>query len=44
VLTPIIRDFDTIPKLTFGGETADVLFPAKVSCVQSLLDRGNHQS
>jgi len=38
VLRPIIRDFDTIPKLTFDGETTYLLFPAKVSCGQSLLD------
>ena len=38
LLRPIIRDADTIPKLTFDGDTTWLLFPARVSCGQSRLD------
>jgi hypothetical protein len=38
ILKPIIRDSDTIPKLTFDGETTWLLFPARVSCGESRLD------
>jgi len=38
ILKPIIRDSDTIPKLTFDGETTWLLFPAAVSCASSRLD------
>jgi len=38
ILSPIIRDSATIPKLTFDGETTWLLFPARVSCGESRLD------
>lgn len=38
ILKPIIRDSDTIPKLTFDGETTWLLFPAALSCGASRLD------
>lgn len=38
ILRPIIRDSDTIPKLTFDGGTTWLLFPAAVSCGASRLD------
>lgn len=38
ILKPIIRDSSTIPKLTFDGQTTWLLFPARVSCGESLLD------
>ena len=38
VLKPIIRDVETIPRLTFDGETTWLLFPASVSCGASRLD------
>lgn len=38
VLRPIIKDADTIPKLTFDGQTTWLLFPARVSCGESRLD------
>jgi len=38
ILTPIIPDSGTIPKLTFDGETTWLLFPARVSCGDSRLD------
>jgi hypothetical protein len=41
ILKPIITDADTIPKLTFDGQTTWLLFPAKVSCGSSLLDPAN---
>ena len=40
-LKPIIPDPDTIPKLTFDGRTTWLLFPAKLSCGNSLLDPAN---
>ena len=36
-----IPDPDTIPKLTFDGRTTWLLFPAKLSCGNSLLDPAN---
>jgi hypothetical protein len=41
ILKPIIPDPETIPKLTFDGRTTWLLFPAKVSCGNSLLDPSN---
>lgn len=38
VLRPIISDDDTIPKLTFDGETTWLLFPARLSCGESRFD------
>jgi hypothetical protein len=38
ILRPIIRDSDTIPKLTFDGETTWLLFPAQLSCGESRFD------
>ena len=38
ILKPIITDANTIPKLTFDGETTWLLFPAAVSCGPSRLD------
>jgi hypothetical protein len=38
LLRPIIRDSDTIPKLTFDGETTWLLFPAALSCGTSRFD------
>jgi hypothetical protein len=38
ILRPLISDSDTIPKLTFDGETAWLLFPARLSCGASRLD------
>jgi hypothetical protein len=38
ILKPFIRDSDTIPKLTFDGETTWLLFPAAVSCGASRFD------
>jgi hypothetical protein len=38
ILKPIIKDSDTIPKLTFDGETTWLLFPAQLSCGPSLLE------
>lgn len=38
ILRPIIRNSGTIPKLTFDGETTWLLFPARLSCSESLLD------
>jgi hypothetical protein len=40
LLEPIIKNADTIPKLTFDGETTWLLFPARVSCGESRLDTG----
>jgi hypothetical protein len=40
-LKPIIPDPDSIPKLTFDGQTTWLLFPAKLSCGNSLLDPAN---
>jgi hypothetical protein len=39
LLRPIIRDSDTIPKLTFDGETTWLLFPARLSCGESRFDQ-----
>lgn len=38
VLKPIIRDAESIPKLTFDGRTTWLLFPARLSCGESRLD------
>jgi hypothetical protein len=38
ILRPIIKDSDTIPKLTFDGETTWLLFPAELSCGSSRFD------
>jgi hypothetical protein len=40
-LKAIIPDPATIPKLTFDGQTTWLLFPAKLSCGDSLLDPAN---
>ena len=42
ILKPIIKDTGTIPKLTFDGATTWLLFPAAVSCGDSLLDTTRH--
>jgi hypothetical protein len=39
VLKPFIGDVATIPKLTFDGQTTWLLFPARLSCGASRLDR-----
>lgn len=38
LLRGIIRDDETIPKLTFDGETTWLLFPARLSCGESRFD------
>lgn len=38
ILRPIIRNSDTIPKLSFDGKTTWLLFPAAVSCGPSRFD------
>ena len=38
LLRPIIKESDTIPKLTFDGETTWLLFPAQLSCGTSRFD------
>jgi hypothetical protein len=38
ILKPIIKDSDTIPRLTFDGQTTWLLFPARVSCGNSRLE------
>jgi hypothetical protein len=38
ILRPIIRDVDTIERMTFDGEQTWLLFPARVSCGKSLFD------
>ena len=38
ILRPIVTDADTVPKLTFDGQTSWLLFPARLSCGQSRLD------
>ncbi len=38
ILRPIVTDADTVPKLTFDGETSWLLFPARLSCGPSRLD------
>jgi hypothetical protein len=40
LLKPLIKDSSSIPKLTFDGETTWLLFPAQVSCGDSLLEPG----
>lgn len=42
ILKPLIKDSDTIPKLTFDGETTWLLFPARVSCGNSRLEPSRH--
>lgn len=39
ILRPIIKDSDTISKLTFDGQTTWLLFPARLSCGESRFDR-----
>jgi hypothetical protein len=38
ILRPVIPNSNTIPKLTFDGQTTWLLFPAKLSCGESRLD------
>ena len=38
ILRPLIKNAETIPKLTFDGQTTWLLFPARVTCGDSLLD------
>jgi hypothetical protein len=38
ILRPFIPDAETIPKLTFDGQTTWLLFPALLSCGESRLD------
>jgi hypothetical protein len=38
ILRPVIRDSETIPKLTFDGGTTWLLFPARLSCGESRFD------
>jgi hypothetical protein len=38
ILRPIIEDSDTIPKLTFDGQTTWLLFPARLYCGNSRFD------
>lgn len=38
ILRPIISDAETIPKLTFDGQTTWLLFPARLSCSESRFD------
>ncbi len=42
ILKPIISDSDTIPKLTFDGQTTWLLFPARLSCGDSRFDPTRH--
>jgi hypothetical protein len=42
ILRPIINESDTIPKLTFDGQTTWLLFPAKLSCGDSRFDPSRH--
>jgi hypothetical protein len=39
ILRPIIKDNETIPKLTFDGQTTWLLFPARLSCGESRFDK-----
>ncbi len=39
ILRPFIEDSDTIPKLTFDGQTTWLLFPARLSCGESRFDQ-----
>ena len=38
ILKPLIKDSESIPKLTFDGATTWLLFPAKLSCGESQFD------
>jgi hypothetical protein len=38
ILKPFVRDWQSIPKLTFDGATTWLLFPAKLSCGDSRFD------
>ena len=38
ILKPLIKDSESIPKLTFDGATTWLLFPAKLSCGESKFD------
>ena len=38
ILRPIIEESDTIPRLTFDGQTTWLLFPARLSCSESRFD------
>lgn len=38
ILRPIVTEADTIPKLTFDGQTTWLLFPARLSCGDSRFD------
>jgi len=38
ILEPIIPNADSIPRLTFDGQTTWLLFPARLSCGESRLD------
>ena len=38
ILRPIIKEEETIPKLTFDGQTTWLLFPARLSCGDSRFD------
>lgn len=42
LLKPLITDAASIPTLTFEGQTTWLLFPAQVSCGDSLLEPGRH--
>src|SRR5205085_2877078 len=38
VLKPLIKDYQSIPKLTFDGQTTWLLFPAQLSCGASIIE------
>jgi hypothetical protein len=38
ILRPVITEADTVPKLTFDGQTTWLLFPARLSCGDSRFD------
>ena len=42
ILKPLIKDSESIPKLTFDGATTWLLFPAKLSCGDSRFDPTRH--
>ncbi len=42
ILKPIFTDAETIPKLTFDGQTTWLLFPARLSCGDSRFDPTRH--
>ena len=44
ILKPLIKDSESIPKLTFDGATTWLLFPAKLSCGESKFDRPTSRS